>query len=461
MTSSCFHCKDYSRSELLRQAAARPGAGLPRIEMGMPDPAGTGLSRRGFVAASAGLALTVYGASALSPNAFEAGIAEAAAAAPDNPVLISIWLSGGLDSLSLLSPVNDATYRSLRPSLKIAPSANPLDTFTEDTRLQWHPKAGPLRDLHRAGKVTVVPGVGWDSSNGSHFVSRHFWEVGALDTGGRLGWMGRYLDREGTLDNPLQGLSLEPHLSPALAPGQAPVATLVNPTDYWVGFKEVTRTRLDQAFTAASQLATTPSGDAAIAQGSAALDGMLLLRNQLAPIQGIGLAPQGGAVYPGGDFAWRMEMLAEMLGRGLPLRCAAVLGPGGYDTHSSQNGILPNNIDVLSKTLAAFQADVEARGIADRVLVNVWSEFGRRVKENGGGTDHGAGGVSMFVGTQVTGQMIGEFPGLDTLDSLGNLRANADFRALYCSLLEQWLGTDAAGIIPGASGFARPQIVKA
>jgi uncharacterized protein (DUF1501 family) len=456
-----YCCDDYSRSELLRHGAARAGAGLPSIEMGMPNPAGTGLSRRNFLARTAGLALTVYGASALSPKAFEAGIAGAAAAAPDNPIVISVWLSGGMESISLLAPVDDPIYRALRPSLRVAPSANAVDTFTEDERLTWHPKAGPLRDLHRAGKVTMVPGVGWDSSHGSHFVSRHFWEVGELNPGGRLGWMGRYLDREGSSDNPLQGLSLEPNLSPSLAPAEVPVATIVKPTDYWVGFKEVTRGRLDQAYQAASRLAAAPTDDPALAQGASALNGMLMLREQLAPLQGTQPAPQGGAVYPGGDFGWRMQMLAEMIGRGLPLRCATVLGPGGYDTHSSQNGILPNNIDVLSKTLAAFQADVEARGIADRVLVHVWSEFGRRVKENGGGTDHGAGGVSLFVGSRVTGTMIGEYPGLESLDPLGNLRSTADFRALYCSMLEQWLGTDADGIIPGASNFARPQIIKA
>lgn len=429
----------------------------------MPIPAGTGLSRRAFLARSTGLALTVFGASALSPRAFEAGIAEAAAAAPDSPVLVSIWLSGGFDSLTLLSPVNDPVYRSVRPTLGLAESSNPLDTFTEDESLQWHPKAGALRDLHRAGKVTVVPGVGWDSSNGSHFVSRHFWEVGALDEGGRVGWLGRYLDREGTSDNPLQGLTLDTSLSPTIAPGSAPVATLATPTNYWVGMKDVTRSLLDGAFSATSQLAAVPDGGVdAYRQANGAVSSMMSLRNQLAPLQGVTPDPQGGAVYPAGSpFSTQLQMVAEMLGRGMPLRCVTVQGPGGYDTHSSQNAVLPNNIQALSSGLAAFQQDLEARGLADRVLVHVWSEFGRRVHENGGGTDHGAGGVSLFVGNQVTGQMVGEFPGLGTLDPLGNLRRTSDFRSLYCSLLEQWFGTAADGIIPDASTFARPQIIKA
>jgi len=123
--------------------------------------------------------------------------------------------------------------------------------------------------------------------------------------------------------------------------------------------------------------------------------------------------------------------------------------------------VLPRNIDILSQTLAAFQQDIEARGLADRVLVHVWSEFGRRAKENGSnGTDHGAAGAGFLVGSRVNGKMIGEFPGLGKLDKDGNLRATSDFRGLYSSLLEEWLGADAAAIIPGAGKFARPKILR-
>jgi uncharacterized protein (DUF1501 family) len=460
MPSSCHHCADYSRSELMRRGMAQAGRGLPSIEPGMPDPAGTGLSRRDFLARSAGLALTVYGASALAPNVFEEGIAAASAAASDQPVLISVWLSGGMDSLSLLAPVDDSKYVALRPTLKNATSVDPLDVFTEDHRLQWHPKAGPLRELHRAGKVTVVPGVGWDSSNGSHFVSRHFWEVGELNEGGRVGWLGRYLDREGAADNPLQGLSLDDHLSPTIAAGVAPVAALKTPTNYVVGFRDVAGARLDAAWRAAAQLGSQVLTEPALVQSSDALTSMLMLRNQLGPIQGVAPTPQGGATYPANTFGNQLKLVAEMLARGLPLKVVTVQGPGGYDTHASQGAVLPGNIDSLAKGLAAFQADIEARGLGNRVLVHVWSEFGRRVKENGGGTDHGAGGVSLFVGSRVTGRMIGEWPGLETLDPLGNLRSTADFRALYCSMLEQWFSADPAGIIPGAASFGRPPIIS-
>jgi uncharacterized protein (DUF1501 family) len=132
-----------------------------------------------------------------------------------------------------------------------------------------------------------------------------------------------------------------------------------------------------------------------------------------------------------------------------------------YDTHDDQPEALADGLTLTAESLLAFQRDLEARGLADRVLVHVWSEFGRRAQENGSnGTDHGAAGVGFLVGTRVTGTMIGEYPGLAKLDANGNLRATSDFRGLYAALLEDWLGTDADGIIPSARSFARPRILK-
>jgi len=112
--------------------------------------------------------------------------------------------------------------------------------------------------------------------------------------------------------------------------------------------------------------------------------------------------------------------------------------------------------------IAAFQKDLEARGLQDRVMIEMWSEFGRRPEENGSaGTDHGAAGCAFVIDSQAQGEMVGEFPSLAKLDSNDNLRVTSDFRGMYCSLLEQWLGFDSARVIPGASGFERPRLVKA
>src|SRR4051812_1097935 len=192
----------------------RASAGLPAIEPGMPEPAGTGLSRRSLLLRSAGLGLAVYGAGRLAKlGLFEEGVA-AAQTAPAGTVLLSGFLDGGVDGLSVLAPVEDPAYRRLRPKLGLREGR----VFSEDPRLAWHPAASSLADLHAEGKVSVLPAVGYTGADQSHFTSRHFWEVGALDPHLRTGWLGRVLDRVGAGDNPLQGVSLDGQLAPSLAP---------------------------------------------------------------------------------------------------------------------------------------------------------------------------------------------------------------------------------------------------
>jgi uncharacterized protein (DUF1501 family) len=165
------------------------------------------------------------------------------------------------------------------------------------------------------------------------------------------------------------------------------------------------------------------------------------------------------------DFPKRLAALAAMLDADLPIKVVAMQAAGGYDTHSGQTASLPGNLLLVSDALNAFQRDLEARGIADRVLVHVWSEFGRRAKDNGTGTDHGAGGISLLIGSKASKTMVGGFPGLASgagggLDSQQNLRATSDFRGLYCSLLQDWLNVDPAPIISGASSFPRYTVLK-
>jgi uncharacterized protein (DUF1501 family) len=450
-------CNEHSRSELLRRSLAEAGRGLPGIEAGMPAPAGTGLDRRSFVAGAFGLALSVYGLGKL--GLFEEGIAQAASG-PAQPVLVSVFLPGGADSLSVLYPALDPNYLKLRPKLALPASAGPV--FAEDDRLHWHPSLQPLATLHAEGKVSVLPAVGYTHPDQSHFTSRHFWEVGATDARLASGWMGRYLDHAGTPDNPLQGLSLDYQLQPALASTKVPVASLAAPDEYtfWAPgvWGEVEERMLDTLGPLGARRADPMLNQAARATAQADR-----LRRQLAPFAANNENGFGSSVqYPQSDdsFGRQLSGLAAMLAANLPLRCVALTAPGEYDTHSDQPQALADGLDVTARSLLAFQRDLEARGLADRVLTLVWSEFGRRGEENGSdGTDHGAAGSAFLIGKRARGQMVGEFPGLTDLDEDGNLRPTSDYRGVYCALLEQWLGADASAIIPGASAFARPALV--
>jgi len=424
-----------------------------------PEPAGRRLDRRQFLVRGAGLALTVYGATRLPLAALQEGIA--AAAAPDR-VLVSVFMAGGIDSLSVLAPVGDANYRKLRPKLALGDSDG--SPFGEDGRLRWHPSATGLATLHGEGKASVMPAVGYDHPDQSHFNSRHFWEVGALEPRLLTGWMGRFLDRTGSLDNPLQGLTMSSDLAPALATAKVPVAAVQGPGEYdfWAPgvWGAVAPMMLDtfQSIGAAHAGGKDPALKTA---GGVAVQSARL-RQQLLPFSGKQI--QSPVAYPtedNGGFSERLAGLAALIAGGLPLRCVALNAPGDYDTHDSQPEDLATNLKATADGLLAFQRDLEARGVADRVLVQLWSEFGRRAEENGSdGTDHGAAGLGMLIGTQARGQMVGEFPGLDRLDEDGNLRATSDFRGIYCSLLEQWFGADAGAIVPEAARFGRSAIVR-
>jgi uncharacterized protein (DUF1501 family) len=453
--ASCHHCDEFSRASLMRRTAAEAGRGLPAIEPGMPLPAGTGLDRRAFVTRTFGLALSVYGAGKL--KLFEEGIARAASG-PAQPVLVSVFLPGGADSLSVLYPALDSRYRQLRPTLALA--AGDGTQFTEDPSLYWHPSLSPFATLHGEGKVTVMPAVGYTHPDQSHFTSRHFWEVGATEPRLVTGWMGRYLDHVGARDNPLQGLSLDYQLQPSLASAKVPVAALAAPDEYTFDAPGVWGDVEDRMLETLQPLGARRS-DRFLNEAANATAQSDRLRRQLAPFTG---SDYGTPVpYPDGDdgFPKQLAGLAAMLAAGLPLRCVAITAPGEYDTHSDQPKALADGLDLTARSLLAFQRDLEARGLADRVLTLVWSEFGRRAEENGSdGTDHGAAGTAFLIGTRSRGQMVGEFPGVGKLDDDGNLRATSDFRGVYSSLLEQWLGEDAAAVIPGAGSFQRPVLVK-
>jgi uncharacterized protein (DUF1501 family) len=307
----------------------------------------------------------------------------------------------------------------------------------------------------------VLPAVGYTNADQSHFTSRHYWEVGDTDARLNTGWLGRYLDRTGAADNPLQGVSLDGELSPSLATAKVPVAALSGAADYSFWAPGVWGQVEERMLEAVGDLGSNGGTDAALAGARAVTYQSHRLRQQLAPFSSDFAPP---VTYPQSDdgFPKQLAGLAAMLGAGLPLHCVALSAYGMYDTHSDQADTLSQGLKLTSDSLLAFQRDLEARGLADRVLTLVWSEFGRRAEENGSaGTDHGAAGIGLLMGTRVRGTMIGEFPGLKNgLDDDGNLKATVDYRSVYSSVLEEWLGTDAGPIVPHASSFARVPILR-
>jgi uncharacterized protein (DUF1501 family) len=461
-------CSGYTRAAALRAAASTALRGPREWDPSMPIPAGTGVDRRRFLLGAAGGVASVYGAGrlGLGGRALAEGVAQAAELqSPDSPILVSIFLAGGIDALSVLAPVADPVYAQLRPTLAVDGADS--EPFSEDPSLAWSPAVAPFAALHNAGKLVVMPGSGYAGEDMSHFTSRHYWEVGALQTSVTTGWLGRYLDQVGSATNPLQGLSMDSAMNPTLATAHVPVAAIDRPDDFSLWISGTWGSVFEGALDAAEHLgdAQRHSADPAIAQVAQAASEVGIVRRALKPFSTAASTPAytSPVTYPtlvGSDFPQRLAGLAAMIDAGLPMRCVAVTPETQFDTHAAQATTFTTDVPVIAEAIATFQADLEARGIDRRVIMHVWSEFGRRPLENGGlGTDHGAAGISMLIGSRVTGTMCGEYPSLERLDVNGNQRVNVDFRSVYASLLEQWFDHDAAAVIPDAGRFPRVALI--
>ncbi len=263
----------------------------------------------------------------------------------------------------------------------------------------------------------------------------------------------------------MQGLSLDDTLAPALATAKVPVASISGPDQYDFYSRRVWGQVEQRMLETIGSMGAHQHADAGLRAAGAIEVQVDRLRRQLIPFQSSNGQPSYSSPvpYPRSDdpFPQRLAALAAMLAAGLPLHCVALTAPGEYDTHADEPTALAQGLQLTSDSLLAFQRDLETRGLADRVLVHIWSEFGRRAAENGdSGTDHGAAGVGFLVGTRVAGTMVGEFPGLQRgLDQNGNVSATSDFRGIYSALLEQWLGVDAAAVIPKAGSFTQPKLI--
>ncbi|MEA2427725.1 MAG: hypothetical protein QOF37_1353 [Thermoleophilaceae bacterium] len=442
-------CNDFHATSEATRRAYLPGEGA--------------LTRRQLVGRGVAAGLTIYAAKAMNvARVFEA--AEAAyAQAPTAPVLVSVFLPGGCDLLDTLVPLDQfGTYADLRPQIKQTQAPK-----LGSTGLGLHPSMasglnGGVKGLFEAGKVGFMPGIDYANYDLSHFHSRHFWETGLITPKSATGWLGRLLDQTGNHDNPLQGVSMTGALAPVLRSASAPVAAVSSPDSAQFWIPGVYGQAMDYAMGAweeiSSRAAATPGAAAATQTSRQAKQ----VADTLAPYKSTknGDPLAGSVQYPAdSDFADRLKSLAGLLAQPLGIRVAAVEAEGDFDTHDRQTEDLGTSLKMVSEGLSAFQADLESRGIADRVLTLVWSEFGRRPNQNeSNGSDHGAGGLAYVIGTKARGGILSDYPDLKRLDRQDNLAVTLDFRRLYSSVLEQWMGTDAASVIPNAGSFGRLQV---
>jgi uncharacterized protein (DUF1501 family) len=367
--------------------------------------------------------------------AFLASAARGADPDRDGRILVVLELAGGNDGLNTVVPFGDDAYARVRPTLRL--SGDQVIKLSDGLGLN-----AAMRGMARMwadGTLAVVQGVGYPNPNRSHFESLAIWQTASPGAGdrGSLGWIGRGLDGGRVPpDGAASALAVGDSPLPVALRGRRSVASSLDAI-------EVFRVKNEAAVR--PQLAMTGAGDLAAFVRRSTLDAYTTADRLAA------LSPDGGKdpTYPDTRLAARLRVIARLIRGGMGTR-VYYTSQSGYDTHAYQFGQHNNLLGVLSAALLAFQHDLDSAGLADRVLLMTFSEFGRRVAENGGrGTDHGTAGPVFLCGPRVRPGLVGSSPSLGDLDN-GDLKWSIDFRRIYASLLENWLGLPSRDALGGA-----------
>jgi len=352
-------------------------------------------------------------------------------------ILVVCQLSGGNDGLNTVAPVTDPLYAKYRPQL-----AHKEDKVLKLTpTLGLHPSMGGLHELYKEGKVAVINNVGYPQSNRSHFRSMEIWQSASPDSKLRHGWLGRHFDQQmltGPL-NPVVALGLSTEKPLALAGETASIPCFASLADVknLLGDANTEKMLRDiQGMDAMSGSAT-----AAVQQASrTALDAMSILKERVSTYQ-------SKSTYADDDFGRGFKQIAQLIATS-PQTRVVYFSAGGFDTHAKQAENHERLLKGYAEAVKTFQREMEAIGKADKVIVVTFSEFGRRVEENASaGTDHGSAGPMFVIGSRVKGGVFGPNPNLTNLEN-GDVAFTQDFRGVYATALDQWMGGD-SGIVLG------------
>jgi uncharacterized protein (DUF1501 family) len=415
------------------------------------------VSRRIFI--RDGVATITLG---LSAPAFLSAIAQAQGLPSRR--LVVVYLGGGNDALNTLVSYQDPSYYSRRPSIAI-PAGQVLQVGSDAAgrALGLHPRLGGLLNIFNEGHLALVQRTGYANSSRSHFEATDIWGTANPQSYTGSGWLGRYLD---TLPRPVDALAAwntTGETPRALLSGTTGVPAIPSASTYTYASPNRGSVALEER-TAAQIMASNPAaGRPHLAFVNSTSRGAIETLDRVA--QATAYTPT--VVYPNNGFALALRTVAGAIVKSIGSRVFWVQ-TGGYDTHAQQGqgagGGYGNLMGTLGDGLWAFYSDIRNQGLANDTTVIVFSEFGRRISENGSnGTDHGAAGVMMALGGMVRGGLYGTAaslaPGSPTLENnSGDVRYETDFRSVYAKLLDQWLGANSVPILNGDFRAGAPAI---
>jgi uncharacterized protein (DUF1501 family) len=372
--------------------------------------------------------------------------------------LVVLYLSGGNDSLSMLIPYNDPFYQSRRPTLAV-PAANVLQVGADTSRvaLGLHPRLTGLKQIFDQGRLALIQRTGYPNQSRSHFTGADIWSTADPNNSAGLGWVGRYLDSLPSPVDPLIGWNTTSSLPHVLQAAHVGVPAIASPAGYAFASPNSGAEASAERASATRINSHVPIDRPELAFVYGSSQAALATLDRVATVASYKPSP----AYPTTGFAQALQAVAGAMNKGVGTKIFYVT-TGGFDNHAAQNvnqtnGAYYGLMATLNDGLLAFYTDLKNQGLLDDTLVVTFSEFGRRISENGSqGTDHGAASAMLVMGGKVNGGLYGTAPVLNTdprnptlENNAGDVTFETDFRSVYARVADNWLGASSVQLLGG------------
>lgn len=372
--------------------------------------------------------------------------------------LVILYLSGGNDSLSMLVPYTDPSYYSRRPNIAI-PAGSVLQVGTDASKvsLGLHPRLTGLKQVFERGQLALIQRTGYPNQSRSHFLGTDIWSSADPAKPAGNGWVGRYLDSLPSPVDDLIGWNTTGDLPRVLRSDKVSVPAISDPATYAFNSSNSGAEAAAERAAAVRISSHLPVNQPELAFVYSNAQAAMATLDRVATVASYG----GSVAYPSTGLGRALKAVAGAMVRGIGTRVFYVT-TGGFDTHSAQNPNLTNGnyytlMATVNDALFAFYTDLTNQGLLRDTLVLSFSEFGRRITENGSnGTDHGAASVMLAMGGGVNGGLYGSAPNLTpdpqnpTLENnTADVKFETDFRSVYARVIDGWLGADSRAILNG------------
>jgi uncharacterized protein (DUF1501 family) len=386
--------------------------------------------------------------------AFISDLARAQGRAQRN--LVILYLGGGNDALSTLIPYTDPQYYARRPTLAV-PAATVLQIGTDRSgaALGLNPRLTGLKSIFDAGRLALIQRTGYLNSSRSHFQGTDIWSTADPGSPQGTGWLGRYLDTLPSPVDPLTGWSTVRETPRTLLARSVGVPSIPSVNGYAFASPNNAADAAHARQSALRIASHLPAERPNLAFVNATAQGAFATLDRVAQVS----TYVPSVVYPNNGFGQALRMIAGAMNKGVGTKVFWVQ-TGGYDTHAGQNtnlanGAYGNLMTTLNGGVITFYQDLQNQGLLGDTLILQFSEFGRRISENGSqGTDHGAAGLMMAIGGRVRGGIYGTAarlqPGDPSLENnSADVRHETDFRSVYARVIDSWLGADSSDVLGG------------